>query len=160
MIAQLAQSAVDVPDIAWSLIAPFVVLSVGGVLLVTITGYTLFTGLTAFSPNDTVFLVCQFFARAFGAAELALAAVVVAEEIDKEHRGWALGVLGTWQEIWRQYFPESPLDERETADLMRYAVSVLSGLATTNILEGRGRRRADRSLARLKDTLLRELRPG
>jgi AcrR family transcriptional regulator len=73
---------------------------------------------------------------------------------------WALGVLGTWQEIWRQYFPESPLDERETGDLMRYAVSVLSGLATTNILEGRSGRGAGRSLARLKDTLLRELRPG
>ena len=71
---------------------------------------------------------------------------------------WAPGVLGTWQEIWRQYFPESPLDDRETADLMRYAVSVLSGLATTNILEGRSRR-AGRALARLEDTLLRELAP-
>jgi putative MFS transporter len=64
------------------------------VLLITITGYTLFTGLTAFSPNDWSFLVCQFFARAFGAAEMVLAMVVVAEEIDKEHRGWALGVFG------------------------------------------------------------------
>lgn len=73
---------------------------------------------------------------------------------------WALGVLGTWQEIWRQHFPESPLGERETADLMRYAVSVLSGLATTNILEGRSGRGAGRSLARLKETLLRELDPG
>jgi AcrR family transcriptional regulator len=73
---------------------------------------------------------------------------------------WALGVLGTWQEIWRQYFPESPLDKRETADLMRYAVSVLSGLATTNILEGRSGRGAGRSLARLKDTLVRELNPS
>ena len=71
---------------------------------------------------------------------------------------WAPGVLGTWQAIWREYFPESPLDERETADLMRYAVSVLSGLATTNILEGR-RRRAGSSLARLEDTLIRELAP-
>ena len=72
---------------------------------------------------------------------------------------WAPGVLGIWREIWRQYFPESPLDARETTDLMRYAVSVLSGLATTNILEGRSGRGAGRSLARLKDTLLRELRP-
>ena len=72
---------------------------------------------------------------------------------------WAPGVLGTWQAIWREYFPESPLGERETADLMRYAVSVLSGLATTNILEGPGRRGAGRSLARLKQSLLQELRP-
>ncbi len=73
---------------------------------------------------------------------------------------WAPGVLGTWHEIWQQYFPESPLDERETVDLMRYAVSVLSGLATTNILEGGGGRSADRSLARLKRSLLHELDPG
>jgi AcrR family transcriptional regulator len=73
---------------------------------------------------------------------------------------WALGVLRTWREIWRQYFPESPLDARETTDLMRYAVSVLSGLATTSILEGRSGRGAGRSLARLKETLLRELDPG
>lgn len=72
---------------------------------------------------------------------------------------WAPGVLGVWLEIWRQYFPESPLDERETADLMRYAVSVLSGLAMTNILEGRSGRAAGRALARLEDTLLRELSP-
>jgi putative MFS transporter len=64
------------------------------ILLITIVGYTLFTGLTAFSPNYWSFLVCQFFARAFGAAEMVLAMVVVAEEIDKEHRGWALGVFG------------------------------------------------------------------
>jgi putative MFS transporter len=64
------------------------------VLLVTIVGYTLFTGLTAFSQDETTFLGFQFMARAFGAAEMVLASVVVAEEIDAEHRGWALGVLG------------------------------------------------------------------
>jgi AcrR family transcriptional regulator len=72
---------------------------------------------------------------------------------------WAPGVIGTWQAIWREYFPESPLDERETADLMRYAVAVLSGLAATNILEGPGRRGAGRSLARLEASLLEELTP-
>lgn len=73
---------------------------------------------------------------------------------------WAPGVLGTWRELWRQYFPESPLDQRQTVDLMRYAMSVLSGLATTNILEGRSGRAAEPSLARLKDTLRRELGPS
>ena len=63
------------------------------VLLVTIVGYTIFTGLTAFAPNEMTFLGFQFAARAFGAAEMVLALVVVAEEIDAEHRGWALGVL-------------------------------------------------------------------
>ena len=73
---------------------------------------------------------------------------------------WAPGMLGTWQEIWREYFPESPLSERDTADLMRYAVSVLSGLATTHILEGSRSRAAGRALSRLEDTLIRELSPG
>ena len=70
---------------------------------------------------------------------------------------WALGVLGIWREIWHRYFPESPQDERETVDLMHYAVSVLSGLATTGILEGRTAATAARSLDLLKESLVREL---
>ena len=72
---------------------------------------------------------------------------------------WAPGVLGTWQGIWRRYFPESPLGARETAELMHYAVSVLSGLATTKILEGRTSRTVGRGLSLLKETLVRELSP-
>lgn len=64
-------------------------------LLVTIGGYTLATGATALAPNELVFVVCQFLSRAFGAAEATLAGVVVAEEVDAEHRGWALGVLAS-----------------------------------------------------------------
>jgi putative MFS transporter len=62
-------------------------------LLGTIAGYTLSTGLTAFAPDEQTFVACQFLSRTFGAAETTLAAVVVTEEIDAEHRGWALGVL-------------------------------------------------------------------
>ena len=62
-------------------------------LLWSIGGYTVSTGLTAFAPSEQVFVACQFLSRTFGAAEATLAAVVVAEEIDAEHRGWALGVL-------------------------------------------------------------------
>lgn len=63
-------------------------------LLITIVGYTITTGLTAFAPNETAFVACQFLSRTFGAAEATLAAVVVTEEIDAAQRGWALGVLG------------------------------------------------------------------
>lgn len=69
---------------------------------------------------------------------------------------WSQGVLDTWQTIWREYFPESPLTKQETADLMHYAVSVLSGLATTTILGGQAAR-ASRSLSFLEDTLVEKL---
>ncbi len=62
-------------------------------LLWTIVGYTLATGATTLAPDERAFVICQFVARAFGAAEAILAGVVVAEEIDAEERGWAIGVL-------------------------------------------------------------------
>lgn len=64
------------------------------ILLWSIVGYTLSTGATAFAPGPQSFVVFQFLSRAFGAAEGGLGAVVVAEEIDADQRGWALGVLG------------------------------------------------------------------
>lgn len=62
-------------------------------LLWSIVGYTLATGATAFAPDERSFVAFQFLSRTFGAAEAGLAAVVVAEEIDADQRGWALGVL-------------------------------------------------------------------
>ena len=70
---------------------------------------------------------------------------------------WARGVLGTWQDLWARFFPESPLSRRETTELMQYAVSVLSGLATTIILEGGTPRGARLGLALLKRSLVEEL---
>lgn len=63
------------------------------VLMFTIVAYTLLTGATAFSPNAETFVVLQFFARTFAVGEVLLAYVVIAEEIDPEHRGWAIGAL-------------------------------------------------------------------
>ncbi len=62
-------------------------------LLITVLGYTLFTGLTAFSPNAESFVVFQMLARCFGTAEVLIAAVVIAEEFAPEHRGWGIGAL-------------------------------------------------------------------
>lgn len=72
---------------------------------------------------------------------------------------WTSDVLGTWQNIWRRFFPESTLGERETAELMHYAVSVLSGLATTTIIEA-SPRGLERGLSLLKRTLVQELVPA
>lgn len=63
-------------------------------LLITILGYTLCTGATAFAPGATSFIVFQFLARVFASAETVIAIVVVAEEFDAEHRGWGIGALG------------------------------------------------------------------
>lgn len=64
------------------------------VLLFTILGYTLCTGATAFAPNAATFVLLQFTARLFAAAEAVIAVVVVAEEFDADHRGWGIGALG------------------------------------------------------------------
>ncbi|MGB5756911.1 MAG: NADH-quinone oxidoreductase subunit N, partial [Acidimicrobiales bacterium] len=37
MLAQVDQTTVEVPDVAWSLLAPFIVLAIGGILLITVT---------------------------------------------------------------------------------------------------------------------------
>jgi hypothetical protein len=49
---------------------------------------------------------------------------------------------------------------RRTTELMLYAVSVLTGLATTQMLEGKPSRFRGRELGFLKDTLTSELLRG
>ena len=68
-------------------------------LLTTVVGYTVFTGATAFAPNAETFIVCQFFARGFAAAEVMIAVVVIAEEFPPEHRGWGIGALAALQAV-------------------------------------------------------------
>ncbi len=63
------------------------------VLLITIVAYTALTGATAFAPNATTFVVLQFLARTFAVAEVMLAYVVIAEELDPDARGWGAGAL-------------------------------------------------------------------
>ena len=62
-------------------------------LLYTVFGYTIFTGLIAIAPNERAFVVFEMVARAFAGAEAAIAMVIVAEEVDAAHRGWAIGLL-------------------------------------------------------------------
>ncbi len=62
-------------------------------LLYTIFGYTIFTGLSAFAPGARSFAAFQFLARAFAGAEATVAFVVVSEEVDAGVRGWAIGLL-------------------------------------------------------------------
>lgn len=70
---------------------------------------------------------------------------------------WQAGMFGAWNRLWKRFFSESRLSRRETLELMHYTVSVLSGLATTQMLEGPDARIRARELEFLRDTLVREL---
>jgi MFS family permease len=63
-------------------------------LLYTIVGYTLFTGLTAIAPHEQGFVAAQFASRAFSGAEATVSLVILAEEVDAAVRGWAVGLQG------------------------------------------------------------------
>jgi putative MFS transporter len=63
-------------------------------LLYTIVGYTLFTALSAFAPDQRTFVASQILARAFSGAEATISIVILAEEVDAAVRGWAIGLQG------------------------------------------------------------------
>src|SRR6202041_1162647 len=68
-------------------------------LLYTVFGYTIFTGLIAIAPDARAFVTFEIIARAFAGAEAAIAMVIVAEEVDAAYRGWAIGLLGAVSNI-------------------------------------------------------------
>jgi MFS family permease len=77
------------------LIAPFAdVIGRRRLLLSTIIGYTLFTGLSAIAPDTRSFVSAQTLARAFSGAEATVSLVILAEEVDAAVRGWAIGLQG------------------------------------------------------------------
>lgn len=73
---------------------------------------------------------------------------------------WQQAMLAAWIRIWSRYFPDTDPDDLRSIDLMSYTVSVLSGLAATRMLEGRGADIGSGELRYLKETLVRELRRG
>ena len=62
-------------------------------LMVTVVGFTVFNGLTAFATDKWEFTVYQFFARLFLTAEYALAIIVIGEEYPARLRGRAIAIL-------------------------------------------------------------------
>lgn len=63
------------------------------VMTITIAGYTLFSLLTAFSPNVWMFAFFQLCARIFLIGEYAVAMVYAAEEYPADRRGMVIGVI-------------------------------------------------------------------
>ncbi len=64
-----------------------------GVMMVTVLGFTLANGLTAFATTTGEFVVAQFFARLFLTAEYALAIIMIGEEYPSRLRGRAIAIL-------------------------------------------------------------------
>lgn len=70
--------------------------------------------------------------------------------------GWQTKMERALDRIWRRIFPDARLPQRRALELQRYTASVLSGLSSLAVLDGRGpARRAELRL--LEDTLRREL---
>jgi putative MFS transporter len=62
-------------------------------MMVTIVGFGLFSGLTAFVTDKYQFMLCQFLARLFLTAEYSLAVIIAGEEFPARHRGRAIAIL-------------------------------------------------------------------
>lgn len=79
---------------------------------------------------------------------------------DAPERGasWQLEMSRAWERVWRRFFGDSPAPRRRQGILQHYTISVLSGLASTLLLEGAGASVREAELGLLRDTLVRELR--
>jgi len=63
------------------------------ILIWSVVGFTIFTGITALSPNVTWFTISQFFAETFIGAEYAVSVTMITEEWPTDGRGQALGLF-------------------------------------------------------------------
>ncbi len=68
-------------------------------LVYTIFGYTIFTGLSSIAPDQTTFFTFQVLARGFAGAEATIALVILVEEVDAGVRGWTIGLLGALSSV-------------------------------------------------------------
>jgi putative MFS transporter len=82
-----------------TLVAPFITSQADRfgrrrLLMLTIVGYTIFTGITALAWSGFTFAAFRFGATVFSSAEGSIALVMLIEEIANERRGLAVGLLG------------------------------------------------------------------
>jgi putative MFS transporter len=63
------------------------------VMMLTILGFALANGITAFVTSKAAFIIAQFFARIFLTAEYALAVIMIGEEYPARLRGRAIAIL-------------------------------------------------------------------
>ncbi len=70
---------------------------------------------------------------------------------------WRGQMAGAWDGVWRPIFWDTRLPRVRDGMLQRYTISVLSGLASTAMLQGPAHAAPSRELVLLKETLVREL---
>jgi AcrR family transcriptional regulator len=73
-----------------------------------------------------------------------------------EQPNWREQMFRAWDRIWMELFGDAPISRRRHFVLQHYTISVLSGLASTLMLEGGEARIRDAELDLLKETLARE----
>ena len=77
---------------------------------------------------------------------------------DPNDRSWQGEILKAWTRIWRRLFPDVSLGRRRAMMLQHYTISVLSGLASMQLLAGEAAPFVQDELEILKRTLAREFR--
>jgi len=70
---------------------------------------------------------------------------------------WQARMFRAFDRVWRRVFQDAPVSRARHRVLQHYTISVLSGLASTLMLEGPGARLREGELALLEAILLREL---
>ena len=73
---------------------------------------------------------------------------------------WQARMFRAFDRVWRRLFHDAPLSRAAHRMLQHYTVSVLSGLASTLMLEGPGAHLREGELALLEATLVRKLSGG
>lgn len=130
------------------------------ILIWSVAGFTVFTTVTAFSPNVWWFTLAQFFAEIFIGAEYAVAVTMISEEFPTATRGTALGKFSLSQAAGSILVPvliligidQTPLEWRAL-----YLVGVGPLLALTVL---RRRMRETRMYVARSEGLLGDARPG
>jgi AcrR family transcriptional regulator len=99
----------------------------------------------------------------FASREYASTFEILLDHLRREGQGrrggasWQLEMSRAWERVWRRFFGDAALPRRRQGILQHYTISVLSGLASTLLLEGGDARLRDAELDLLRDTLVREL---
>jgi AcrR family transcriptional regulator len=77
-------------------------------------------------------------------------------DADDDEPLWQKEMIEAWNRVWRRLFPDVKLGRRRVVMLQHYTISVLSGLASMQVLAGRESGFAEQELELLKQTLSRE----
>ena len=81
-------------------------------------------------------------------------------EDTRARRDWRERMSGDWERIWRRLFADAQLPRRRHAVLQHYTIAVLTGLASTLMLEGSQPELRPAVLELLKQDLARQLAGG